>query len=149
MKINNPSAPPTKELFIPATGQSTGLAPSLKGDFPGFASGANGSRARVTFKVPHDFGNIVEARLVIIPIVTQAVAEISIVSDYGSIGQPYTTHSGQDAASTYDLTANELFGIDASGILTDLVAGDFVGICTQVRNAVHTYHLLGFYLRYA
>lgn len=102
---------------------------------------------RKDFVVPSDFNVLTEAVFVVIPKVTQAVADWDIASDYAAIGEAYNTHSEADAATTYNVTLNQLFEVDISGILSSIVAGDNVGISITLANAAHDVDILGIRLK--
>ena len=89
------------------------------------------------------------AKILVIPLATQANANWDIDSDYGSEGQLYTTHQELDAVTTYNVTQNILYGVDVSGILTALIAEDNVGLQLTQSAAGHNVGVVGFYLQYS
>lgn len=123
----------TKEFFIPAT---HGTAKTAIGDFPAYLCDAYIEYALVVFKVPNDFDSITSAEFIVIPKETEAAAHWDVLSDYGAVGQAYNIHNEQDIATDYNVTANQLFAVDISGILSALVANDYVGIRIQCRDGV-------------
>lgn len=113
---------PTKEFFVPITTGGDSL-----GDF--LALGINnGPEHIVNFFVPADFSSITNAVLVCVIDGNDATANIDITSDYAASGEAYNTNSESDTSSTYDMTANQIYELDCSGILSSLAAGDYVGI---------------------
>ena len=62
-----------------------------------------------------------------------ATANYDIASDYGTNGQAYNAHSEADTAATYNVTTDQLFEVDISGILSALAADDYVGI--EIKSA--------------
>lgn len=131
----------TKEYFEPVMARNAAL-----GDF-GVLQNLSGSNGYMVCKCPHDFTTLVSAEVIIIPAANDATANIDVASDYAADGEAYNTHSESDTASTYNLTANQIFGVDVSGILTSLAAGDFIGI-KFTNNEVNVANVLGFRLRY-
>ena len=138
---NYTDTPPTKEFWEAVMGRNANL-----GDF-GVKQNLSGSSAFIEFKCPHDFTSITSAEVIIIPAANDATADIDVTSDYGADGEAYNTHSGSDTASTYNLTANQIFGVDVSGILSSLSANDFVGI-KFINNEINVANVIGFRLRY-
>ena len=58
-------------------------------------------------------------------------------------------HSEADAASTYNVTLNQCFEVDISGILTALATGDYVGIRLTVSTAGHDVFMVGIRFKYS
>ena len=136
---------PTKEFWASAI--SNGIT-RIIGNFLSYATNLGfGETAGVIFKCPHDFTSITSAEIIIIPEDTNANADIDIASDYGAAGEAYNTHSGSDAATTYNLTQNQIYALDVSGILGSLAANDHVGITLDEKDT-NTIHVIGFRLRY-
>lgn len=104
-----------------------------------------------SFRVPHDFTSITSAELLVIPRDTVVAADWDIYCEYAAEGEAYTTHEEADAASTYNVTADQLFAIDTSGLLTNLAAGDVVGVDLAKRAAAgqEEVDVLGVRFRYA
>lgn len=142
----NPADVATKELYVPVTYKNPNL--STTGDFPVALLAIVGDTCFTSFEIPHDFNGLVAARLIVIPKATQAAANWDIDSDYGSIGQAYNIHSEADAASTYNVTLDELFEVNLNGILSAIVAGDKVGIKVTLQDNAHDVHVIGIRLRY-
>jgi len=145
----------TREFFVPVTYGTQGAVWKLEalGDFPGTSTDAINDVAHVAFKVPHDFTAITNAEFIVIPLFTQGTANWDIDSDYGAVGQAYNTHSESDVATTYNVTANQLFAVDlddaTNGILDDLAADDYVGIKITLKDAGHDFHALGVRFKYS
>jgi len=116
------------------------------GDF-GVEYVAGGGTLRMSFFAPHNFASIVKAALVFIPGSTNGSADIDISSDYAAAGEAYTTHSESDSASTYSYTANQIFELDISGILSALSADDYIGLTTVFQDA-ENYGAIGIRFQY-
>lgn len=135
-----------RELWVPVTYGDNGLGP--QGDHVMADCLNAGDQAYVTWKCPFDFVTLSEAYLVVRPLFTQAAANWNIGSQYGAIGESYITHNENDGATTYNVTQDILFGVDCSGILTNLAAGDIVGISINLGDNAHDFALIGFYMKY-
>lgn len=146
-EVNNPSAPPTKELYVPVTGGSGTLTDA--GDFPVIDCYNGGMDALMAFKVPEDFNSIIEAIIIVIPRFTIAAANWNIYSDYANIGEIFDTDSETDTLTMYNVLADRLFGVDVSGILTNLDNHDVVGLRIVNQDSAHDFRAIGFRLRYA
>lgn len=134
---------PTKEYWVYGDGE----LPQFLGDmFIYFIGGA--LEGAIAFRVPYDFTSITSAEAIIIPDQTNATTNIDINSDYGAIGEAYNNHSESDTASTYNLTQNQIYALDVSGILTGIAAGDYVGIRITAGAGGDTHNFIGFRLRY-
>ena len=138
----------TKEFWVPSFYDSGGAGDGRKGDFVGPAQIGNGGSTYIDFKVPHDYTAITNAELIVIPDDTQGTANWDIDSDYGAIGEAYNTHSETDAATTYNVTDDQLYAVDVSGILSALAADDYVGLKITVSTVDHELMLIGFRLKY-
>ncbi len=78
------------------------------------------------FMVPHDFTSLISALLV--GVSEHDVAfQLTFASDYAAVGQAYTTHSESDTDTTTPVI-DQIFGLDVSGVLSAIAAGDYVGI---------------------
>ncbi len=137
-----------RELWIPCTVAIDGM--TALGDFPvGTIINLN-SRAWMSFQVPTGFASIVAAEVIVSPIVTEANSNWDIDTDYGAEGEAYNIHSESDAATVYNVTANQLFAIDVSGELSAIVAGDYVGVRINQGDAAiaHNVYVIGLRFRY-
>ena len=105
--------------------------------------------AFLNFRCPENFGTLTEAKIVVIPIATQAAADWDTTSAYGASGESYGTHVESNTVSTYNVTANILFEVDVSGILTALAASDYVGLRLYNKNDAHDVDVIGFFMRCA
>ena len=135
----------TKEFFIPATG---GSAVGTVSHYTGYLCNAVDEYAEIDFMVPHDFASTVEAVIVTIPQATQAAANWNTNSVYAANGESYSTHSAA-ATDTYDVTLNQMFDVDISGLLTSLSAGDYVGINITQKTVDHNVFVMGVRFKYA
>jgi len=104
--------------------------------------------AYVSWKCPGNFSSITTAVMVLIPQVTQAAADLDIYTQYGAIGEAYTTNAESDTASTYNLTQWQLFGVDFSGVLAALAADDYVACVLWLGNSAHDVDVVGFHMKY-
>jgi hypothetical protein len=118
----------TKEFFSPctlATGNATLAASANYG--PGVLAAADNSRARVAFIVPDDFSSIDELVFVVNPDVTNGSSSWKVSVRYGAMGAAPGEHSGS-SANTYNVTEDELYEVDISGVFSAIAAGDQCGI---------------------
>ena len=137
--------PPTKQFWSSVT---TGMLMTYYGDYPCARCANLNDEAVMSFHVPHDFHQIREAYIVVIPRVTQAAADWWIFSDYAAIGEAYQTHTEQDVGSTFNVTNEQIYGVDISGILTSLAANDYVGVYFLLADAAHDVDVLGVMFKY-
>ena len=114
----------TKEIFIPTT---YGVDMGAPGFVPGALINAVADTAFIEFYVPLDFTSITSAVVVRVAQAT-ATHRLNYASYYGSAGQAYSTHNETLADQDTAETANVIYEQDISGILTSLVAGDYVSI---------------------
>jgi len=105
-------------------------------------------RAYMYFKVPDIFASLAEAVIVVRPLATQAAADWDIYANYGATGENYIIHTESDLATTYNVTNNQFFEVNASGILTALAAGDHVQLILINKNSAHDVGVFGFFMRY-
>ncbi len=140
-----------KEIFVPVgAGGNTGAARvAVQGDFPAIQCNQAGERVYLAFQVPRDFTTLIAAEIIVIPTATKANANWDIDSDYGAEGEAYNNHSEADAASTYNVTNNQIFAVDISGILSAIVANDYVGIKFTQVDAGDNVDVVGIRLRYS
>lgn len=134
-----------KTLWVPVT---YGTTMGNYGAYPLARCTALLNTAYISFKVPDDLHTITEAKVVVIPRVTQAAADWDIYSYYAAVGEAYNTHTESDTTSTYNVTDEQMFEVDISGILTSLAAGDYVGIMFSLHNAAHDVDVLGVMFKY-
>lgn len=90
---------------------------------------------RFNFCVPHDFGEIVELKLVGIVSEEAAGADknIDLSSEYGHADEAYNVHSESNTTALYDLTgkADKFYEFDIAGIFTSLEPGHYCGVCAN------------------
>ena len=121
----------TRYTFYPAWGTISNI-----GAFAVVSVGAN-SQTFMTFHIPGDFVSLVTANIVAIPVATFTNQNIDLFTDYGAAGEAYNTHSESDITSVYSGTANVLLRLNLNAILTQISAGDFVGVEVD-HNAIGT-----------
>lgn len=138
----------TKELSVPVTWAHTSTM-AYYNAYPGAHLAILGNAAFMYFTVPHDFTSLVSAVIRVIPRATQATANWNIASMYASLGELYNIHSEADAASTYNVVNNTIFDVNIAGILTNIVAGDNVGVSLTLSDATHDVFVLGIRFRYS
>ena len=138
----------TKDFFVPVTTTRNGEM-TYRGKVAVCILTDINQWAFTCFHMPHDFTAIVEAVLVVIPVSTQAAAEWSIATQYGSGGESYSAHLESDNTTTYNVSLGNYFEIDISGILTALAADDYVGIEVILRNAAHDVNVVGVRFKYS
>ena len=135
-------------VWTPATTPDNGGAVGTHGNWPVILLGAINESALMSFPVPAGFTALVAADIVVIADCTDAAAEWSIYSEYGTYGEAYNVHSESDILTTYNATQNDLIAVDCTGILTGIAADDFVGLEFVIRiNLDHAY-VVGFYMTY-
>jgi len=137
-----------RELWVPVTYGSNGIGTSLLGSQWGASLTGAADVGGMEFRCPFDFLAIITAKIVVMPRVTDAAANWDIRAYYGAEGEQGDTHDESDNATTYNVTQNELYGVDASGILTALAAGDVVALHLTLSDAADDVHVVGFYLIY-
>ena len=138
----------TKEFFVNPS-HVTGGAWNAKGFFAVIDCLAAADSAYFSFKIPHDFTAITNAEIIVIPLVTDAAANWDIFSNIASVGEAYNTHTEQDAVTTYNVILNQLFAVDISGILTNIVANDYVGVLFQLGDAADDVAVVGLRFKYS
>lgn len=136
-----------KEIWIPVSEVQNGVIASY-GDFAVGRLSASSQYARMSFAVPADFISITEAKIIVIPRVTYSGADWDISAQYGEIGQTYAQHSEADAVTAYNVTNEQLFAVDVSGILTGIAVDDYVGIEMKLAHADHDVDVLGLFFKY-
>ena len=104
------------------------------------------------FAMPSDLSSIYDIRLlgVISPGAALTNRDIDLYSDYASIAENYSTHSQSDTTSTYDLStySDKIYGFDLSGIVTNIVADDLLGIRVAHNDIGGAIRYLGIRLKY-
>src|SRR5680860_402206 len=92
-------------------------------------------KAYTSFIVPADYVSGMTGSLVGIPAFTDGASNYDLDVNYGASEESPTTHSATDTASTYSTTANQFIAIDLSSLLTDIAAGDTVGVELRLGDA--------------
>ena len=139
----------TKGFFIPAT--YPGSNASIHGYYPIVKCDALNETVYMSFYVPHDFNSITSAVIIVIPLASQAAADWDIRSNYAAIGENIVVHEENDNVTAYTITVNDVytfFAVDISGILSSLVAEDYVGIRLKQSTTLHNVSVLGIRFRY-
>lgn len=144
-KINGIAIAVTKEFWSSVT---YGTLMTRQGDYTVARLAAWSDYATMVFHVPHDFVTITDAYIVVIPRMTNAAARWDIYSDYAAVGEAYNNHSEADGLTSYNVTDDQIFEVDISGILTSLAAGDYVGIRMILMDANHDVDVLGVRFKY-
>lgn len=146
VRYNNVTQP-TKEFFIPVT-TSTGAMGSY-GDFPtALLAGNSGEGAWITFDVPADFNAITACVIEVIPRGTDTACDIT--TDYGATGEAFDTHSESITLIVTPTVDGVQAEIDVSAALTNLAAGDHVGVVgVDSNNLGNTdFHVKGLRFKY-
>mgnify|MGYP001599690786 CR=1 FL=1 len=137
----------TKEFFVPATHGSGMNSSTTYG--PVARCSVSTHYGAIYFYVPLDFASLTAAVIVVIPKATQALANWDIRSTYGAVGEAYNIHTGSNTAATYNVTNNQLYGVDISGILASIAAGDYVSITLEQGTDTHNVDIVGVRFKYA
>ena len=118
---------------------------------PGTDFGGNltdGDDAYMHLWIPSDFTAVSSAVILVRPLATQASANWDISSWFAAVGEAYNTHSLSNTASTYNVTDDQIFEVDVSGILTGLAAGDWLVARLLVSTAGHDVAVYGLRISY-
>ena len=134
-----------KHFWVPVT---AGQNMTNYGNYPVCHLSAANHSAYMSFYTPDDFHSITEAKVVVIPRNSHAAANWDIWSHYGAAGESYFAHFDNDTTTTYNVTNNQIFEVDISGILTSLAAGDYVGIKLQTMVDFNDVDVLGIQFKY-
>ena len=139
------------QIWVPVTQAKTGGVDAVlvgKGNFAvANLTGAN-DRAIMNFFVPAEYSSLTSAEIIVIPKTTDGAVNWDLYSDYGAVGQAFNTHDESDLVTTYDVTADQLFAVDASGVLTSLAANDFVGLQLLLGDAADDLYVIGALIKY-
>ena len=137
----------TRELFFPVTYSAPAI--SIDTYIPvGPLINASGF-ALMAFFIPADFLSLTSAVIWVIPKATQGAADWQIHSWYAQDGEARNTHAESDIVTTYNVTNNQNFEVDVSGILTALAALDRGGIRLLLNDNAHDVSVVGLYIKYA
>ncbi len=137
---------PTKEFFVPVT---YGTEMTYFGYGPVAKCDAAAEYGNIAFYIPADFSNITSAVIIVIPQCTEVAANWDLSTFYGANGASYGEHAEADAASTYNVTANILFEVDISDVLSNLAAGDYVEVRLLQGEATHNVNIIGVRFKYS
>jgi len=132
-----------KVLWVPVSAGSYTLSQNFGGEC------FDGDDAYMHLWIPSDFTAVTTAGIVVRPLATQGSANWDITSYFAAIGEAYNTHSLSDAASTYNVTDDQMFEVDVSGILTGLAAGDWLVVRILVSTAGHNVGVHGLKITYS
>ena len=100
---------------------------SAQGDYR-TQSITGGGAHEFTFAIPANALSISKIALVGFPLGTNAAAPYDLDSDYGATGESAFTHSESAVGLTIAVTANQIFEIDLTPVLSQVAAGDRCGI---------------------
>jgi len=89
--------------------------------------GASGI-GRFMFAVPSDFASLVSLDALMQPAVTNAAADIDLLSQYGAIGASAISLSTSNNAIVYSLVANQLKALNIASAFPSLAANQACGI---------------------
>lgn len=131
-----------KEVFFHGSEYDTDI-----GDYRLKFISANGIQ-NFSFKVPNDFNTLDSIELIILPVNTNASADIDLDSDYALTGELSNTNSESEAANTYSLSANTWTSIDISPVFSSLQANHRCGLKVTLNGVTGGINALGIQLRY-
>ncbi|GAI94801.1 unnamed protein product [marine sediment metagenome] len=136
----------TREFFVPVT---YGTLMGEDAAHPvAILTNAN-DKAFIAFGVPHDYTSMIAADVIVIPKDTLPAVDWSIYTKYGALAESYIIHEEVDMTTTYDVISNILFAVDIRGLLTSLLADDYVGVEFRIRTADHDVNVLGVRFKYS
>lgn len=118
----------TKTIFVPVTGGNTitSAYDTAVGDFVANTPGSN-DNVYFNFKIPDDFGTLSEADIVMIPDATETI-QYDLYANYGQVGEAYNFNDEEALNETASATTSQLLEADATGVLSSVTAGDYVGL---------------------
>jgi len=134
-----------KIKWVPVTFGDNGLG---RGLFHVTANLGTDDYALVELYIPDDYNSIVQASMVCALDNNNATADIDIANIYGAVGENINLHAENDNATTYNMTQDDIYELDFSGIMTGIAAGDYCGLSIRNREAIHVLDVLGFIFRY-
>ena len=137
--------PPTKQFWVPVT---YSLTMTNYGRFPVARLALTADAGFVSFHVPDDFHNIVEAKAVVIARWTGNDLYVVVYSEYGKHGEAYNTHTGSDWLFEFDVVADNIYEDSLSAALADLGAGDYVGLSIRCADGARDNDVLGVMFKY-
>jgi len=135
----------TMEVWVPVTAAiSTTNYPILSGHYGFVRLSSLNDEAVCVFRCPDNYGSIVTAKMIVSPVANQATANWDIETLYAAEGELINNHNEADAATTYNVIQDTYYGVDFSGILTALAAGDIVHCTILLADAIHDLSVYGF-----
>lgn len=110
-----------------------------------FAASGTG---RFMFATPADFGSLVSIDAIMMPVATNAAANIDLTSEYGALGASAIGITQTDNASTYALVANQLKAISLATVFGSLAANQQCGVLISHTTIGGSSEYYGIRLRY-
>ena len=139
------------QIWTPVTAVRTGAAVGdLKtyGSWPVAELTNADDKANMSFFVPAEYTSLVSMTILVISKVTDAAANWDLSAQYGAIGQDYDQHTENDTATTYNVTTDKLYGVDASGVFTSLAANDYASLQLLLADAGDDVYVIGCLFKY-
>lgn len=137
-----------KELWSPATLAGGGGVLTAYHEYPVAVLTGAAEKAYMGFRCPVDFTAFVIAKIIVIPRATKAAADWDTAVGFAQEGEDKDINDASEAAATYNVTDDQLFGVDVSGILAAMTAGDNAGLQLTQTGALDNVDVLGFYMTY-
>lgn len=134
--------PTTETLLIPP-----GSPIVSRGDFS-VRSAASNDSTYFAFHVPPDFGSLISADVIGIPLATFTTQNIDLFSDFGAVGEVFNVNSVAETTLTYSGTINVILSISVSVILAGIAVGDYVGVQVDHVGIGTSVDYIGLRLRY-
>lgn len=104
---------------------------------------------RFTFSAPCNFESLVSAKLIFAPTSTIALGQVAdLHSDYAKLGENYQIHSEDSLSVPINGNANEISFLDLSSVLSNLAAGDIVGILVDLKSIGTAIKVFGIILEF-
>jgi len=126
-------------LFQPTAGSNGGQLNQVNTGHPVVLLNAAGEIAHTVVTFPADLATIVSLEILVIPTATQAAADWNIQVQCQAVGEAAGFHSNTDSTTTYNVTNQQFFAIDAIGIIVaaGCTPGDHGAILVQQGTAGH------------
>lgn len=146
-EIDVPAAA-TKEFFVLPSQYYVNADAYWEGFYyhTGIRLNANSEKIYLEFYIPEDFSSVTAAVLVVNPFAT-STQRFTYRSSYAAHGEQNNIHTELSSDQDFGLTSDEIDELDVSGILSSLVAGDYVGLEIITSNT-NTANLLILGLRF-
>tara|TARA_Y100000310_G_scaffold281082_1_gene301311 strand:- start:17005 stop:17472 length:468 start_codon:yes stop_codon:yes gene_type:complete len=138
---------PTQEFFTPVCGVLNGVMGTSNG-WTYADLNASGEKGLTSFYIPDDYSSLTEATIWIHAIGGGAAENWDIDSNYAADGEAYNQHTESDTGTTYNVTGNTMYEIDASGILTGIAAGDYCTVTLTSATTGHDCRVIGVRIKY-